>query len=163
MRRLPLSRADSSAEPFGTGVHPCGTPRPIRFRASSRGETYGTLKLDAVVHWSIPVNNLEVGELYGEIVGLDHVGRLATSRMSCFALGGNHILLCERKEPIERRCSRPSCSGFRDIGIPIREPIDYRPTGFFTGRQFFVLDPGGNRIERRDSSWKTGMPMPTYE
>lgn len=32
-----------------------------------------------------------------------------------------------------------------------------------TGRQLFVLDPSGNRIELRDASWKRGMPMPTYE
>jgi catechol 2,3-dioxygenase-like lactoylglutathione lyase family enzyme len=38
----------------------------------------GMLKLDAVVHWSIPVNNLEESEkFYGEILGLEHVGRLA--------------------------------------------------------------------------------------
>lgn len=45
----------------------------------------GLLKLDAVVHWSIPVNDLEEAEkFYGEILGLEHVGRLANSPMSCF-------------------------------------------------------------------------------
>jgi extradiol dioxygenase family protein len=63
----------------------------------------GMLKVDAVLHWSIPVNNLEDAEnFYGEILGLDHGGRFATSRMSCFALGGHNILLCERKKPIVR-------------------------------------------------------------
>lgn len=63
----------------------------------------GMLKLDAVVHWSIPVNNLEEAErFYGEILGLEYAGRLATSRTSCFTLCGHHILLCERKEPIVR-------------------------------------------------------------
>jgi extradiol dioxygenase family protein len=63
----------------------------------------GMLKLDEVVHWSIPVNNLEDSEkFYGEILGLTHVGRLATSRTSCFSLGGHNILLCERKDPIVR-------------------------------------------------------------
>jgi catechol 2,3-dioxygenase-like lactoylglutathione lyase family enzyme len=63
----------------------------------------GMLKLDAMVHWSIPANNLEDSEkFYGEILGLEHVGRLATSRMSCFTLGGHNIILCERKEPIVR-------------------------------------------------------------
>ena len=38
------------------------------------------LKLDAVVHWSIPVNDLEAAEkFYGEILGLEHVGRLANT------------------------------------------------------------------------------------
>jgi len=140
----------------------------------------GMLELDAVVHWSIPGNNLEDAEkFYGDILGLKHVGRLATSRMPCFALGAHNILLCERKEPIVRTPEQDgrlhhafdvrsemfnrACKVFRDVGIPIREPIDYRPTGFFTGRQLFVLDPSGNRIELRDSSWKAGMPTPTYE
>jgi hypothetical protein len=56
-----------------------------------------------------------------------------------------------------------ACKVFRDLGIEIHEPVDYRPGGFFTGRQLFVLDPSGNRIELRDSSWKAGMPTPTYE
>jgi catechol 2,3-dioxygenase-like lactoylglutathione lyase family enzyme len=56
-----------------------------------------------------------------------------------------------------------ACKLFRHLGIKIREPVDYRPGGFFTGRQLFVLDPSGNRIELRDASWKPGMPTPTYE
>lgn len=140
----------------------------------------GMLKLDAVVHWSIPVNNLEDSDkFYGEILGLEHVGRLATSRTSCFTLGGHNILLCERKEPMVRTIQQDgrlhhafdvspemfnkACKVFRDLGITIHEPVDYRPGGFFTGRQLFVLDPSGNRIELRDSSWKAGMPTPTYE
>ena len=35
------------------------------------------------------------------------------------------------------------------LDIKIQEPVDYRPGGFFTGRQLFVLDPSGNRIELR--------------
>ena len=35
----------------------------------------GMLELDAVVHWSIPVNNLEEAEnFYGEILGLEKGG-----------------------------------------------------------------------------------------
>ncbi|HEU4345235.1 MAG TPA: VOC family protein [Candidatus Binatia bacterium] len=140
----------------------------------------GMLKLEGVVHWSIPVNNLEEAEqFYGEILGLEHVGRLVTSRMSCFTVGGHNILLCERKEPLVRTVEQDgrlhhafdvstemfdtACKVFRDAGIKIREPVDYRPTGFFTGRQLFVLDPSGNRIELRDASWKAGMPTPTYD
>jgi extradiol dioxygenase family protein len=140
----------------------------------------GMLKLDAVVHWSIPVNNLEEAEkFYGEILGLEYAGRLATSRQSCFTLGGHNILLCERKDPIVRTSQQDgrlhhafdvgpemfdkACKLFRDLGIRIHEPVDYRSSGFFTGRQLFVLDPSGNRIELRDSSWKEGMLTPTYE
>ena len=63
----------------------------------------GLLKLDAVVHWSIPVNSLEESEkFYGEILGLEHVGRLAHSPMSCFKLGTHNIILCQRKDPLVR-------------------------------------------------------------
>jgi len=149
-------------------------------KGSVEGDIMGMLKLDAVTHWSIPVNNLEDSErFYGEILGLKHVGRLATSRMSCFALGNHNIILCERKEAIIRTARQDgnlhhafdvgpemfnqACKVFREIGIDIHEPVDYRPGGFFTGRQLFVLDPSGNRIELRDASWKAGMPTPTYE
>jgi extradiol dioxygenase family protein len=140
----------------------------------------GMLKLDAVVPWSIPVNNLEDSEkFYGETLGLEPLGRLATSRTSCFSLGGHNILLCERKDPIVRTVEQDgrlhhafdvslemfnkACKVFRDLGIKIHEPIDYRPGGFFIGRQLFVLDPSGNRLELRDSSWKAGMPTPSYD
>lgn len=138
------------------------------------------LKLDAVVHWSIPVNNLEEAEhFYGEILGLEYLGRLATSRQCCYKLGPHNIILCERKDPIYRTIQQDgrlhhafdvspemfveACKLFHRLGIEIHEPGDYRPGGFFTGRQLFVLDPSGNRIELRDASWKPGMPTPTYE
>ena len=138
------------------------------------------LKLDAVVHWSIPVNDLDAAEkFYGEILGLEHVGRLANSPMSCFKLGNHNILLCQRNDPIERTVEQDgrlhhafdvspemfeyACKLFHKLGIKIHEPVDYRPGGFFTGRQLFVLDPSGNRIELRDAGWKKGMPTPTYE
>ena len=58
----------------------------------------GMLKLDAVMHWSIPVNNLEEAEnFYGEILGLEYVGRLASSPQSCFRIGDHNIILCRRR------------------------------------------------------------------
>lgn len=140
----------------------------------------GALKLEAVVHWSIPVNDLAAAEkFYGEILGLEHVGRLAHSPMSCFRLGGHNIILCQRTEPLHRTVDQDgrlhhafdvspemfvrACKLFHEIGICIGEPIEYRPGGFFPGRQLFVLDPSGNRIELRDPSWKAGMPTPSYE
>src|SRR5512138_204811 len=96
----------------------------------------GMLKLDGVVHWSIPVNNLEEAErFYGEILGLEYAGRLATSRQSCFTVGGHNILICERKDPIVRTSQQDgrlhhafdvspemfdkACKLFRDLGIKI--------------------------------------------
>lgn len=53
------------------------------------------LHLNAVVHGSITVNDLdEAGKFYRNILGLEHVGRLANSRMSCFKLGNHNIFLC---------------------------------------------------------------------
>ncbi len=61
------------------------------------------LQVQGVVHWSIPVNNLEESEkFYGEILGLQSKGRLGGSKMSCFKAGSHDILLCERKEPLTR-------------------------------------------------------------
>jgi extradiol dioxygenase family protein len=74
----------------------------------------GMLTLDAVVHWSIPVNNLEEGEkFYSDILGLTHAGRL-TSRLSCFALAAHKILLASRRADRENPgAGRPLASRVR--------------------------------------------------
>ena len=61
------------------------------------------LKVQGVVHWSIPVNNLDESEkFYGDILGREPKGRLGNSNMSCFKAGDHNILLCERKESLTR-------------------------------------------------------------
>ena len=63
----------------------------------------GQLKIEGVTHWSIPVNNLDESEkFYGELLGLKHVGRLGNSGMSCFNVGDNNILLCQRGEKVDK-------------------------------------------------------------
>jgi catechol 2,3-dioxygenase-like lactoylglutathione lyase family enzyme len=43
----------------------------------------GLLKVDNVVHWSIPVNDLEESEqFYRDVLGLTYKGRLGNSCMS---------------------------------------------------------------------------------
>ena len=138
------------------------------------------LKLDGVTHWSIPVNHLEESEkFYGDILGLEPKGRLGNSNMSCFAVGGHSILLCQRKEPLVRSPQQDNrlhhafdaspqmferaCKLFHRIGVKIAEPIVYRERGHFTGRELYFLDPSGNMLELRDANWKSGMPTPTYE
>lgn len=65
------------------------------------------LKLDAVVQWSVPVNELAAAEqFYGDVLGLEQVGRLANSPMSCLKLGNRNILLCQRQERIHRTVER---------------------------------------------------------
>ena len=64
----------------------------------------GLLKIEGVTHWSIPVNSLDESEkFYGDLLGLNPKGRLGNSGMSCFNVGDNYILLCERKRPVEKK------------------------------------------------------------
>ena len=138
------------------------------------------LKVDGVTHWSIPVNDLAESEkFYGEILGLESKGRLGSSNMSCFAVGGHSILLCQRKESLLRTPQQDNrlhqafdvgtqmferaCKLFQEKGIRIAEAIVYRERGHFTGRELYFLDPSGNMLELRDPTWKPGMPTPTYE
>src|ERR1041385_415761 len=140
----------------------------------------GMLKVEGVTPWSIPVNELEAAEkFYGDVLGLESKGRLGGSKMSCFAVGGHSILLCQRKEPISRTPEQDNrlhhsfdinparfadaCKLFGGIGVQIAGPIVYRARGHFTGRELYFLDPSGNLLELRDASWKTGMPTPTFE
>ena len=59
-----------------------------------------TIKIEGVTHWSIPVNDLEESErFYRDILNLEYKGRLPGGSMACFAVAGNNILLCQRREP----------------------------------------------------------------
>ena len=71
----------------------------------------GILKIEGVTHWSIPVNSLDESEkFYGDLLGLNPKGRLGNSGMSCFNVGDNYILLCERKRPVEKNPEEdPGC------------------------------------------------------
>ncbi len=136
------------------------------------------LKVEGVTHWSIPVNNLEESEkFYGDLLGLNPVGRLGNSVMSCFTVGNHNILLCEREQPqklsdVEQRVHHSftvspemfvrACKVFHEKKIPIVE-LTYRAKGYFTGRELYFFDPSGNRLELRDPTWKAGMPQPTFE
>ena len=138
------------------------------------------LKVDNVVHWSIPVNDLEESErFYQDVLGLEYGGRLGNSRMACFTVGAHSILLCQRNDPVVRTPQQDNrlhhsfevspemfdtaCKLFHARGIPIAEPIVYRGQGFFLGREMYFLDPSGNMLELCDPTWKPGMPTPTYE
>jgi len=140
----------------------------------------GILQVEGVVHWSIPVNDLDESEkFYGEVLGLEPKGRLGHSSMSCFAAGGHSILLCQRKEPLVRtpeqdnrlhhafqvspQIFKQACKLFARTGVKIAQPIVYRERGHFTGRELYFLDPSGNLLELCDPTWKAGMPTPTYE
>ena len=139
------------------------------------------LKVQGVIHWSIPVNDLAQSEqFYGEILGLEAKGRLGNSNMSCFMASAEHyILLCQRKESLTRTPQQDNrlhhafmvspemwergCKLFKEKDVKIAEPIVYREKGHFTGRELYFLDPSGNMLELCDPTWKPGMPTPTYE
>lgn len=139
----------------------------------------GQLKIQGVTHWSIPVNNLEESEkFYGEVLGMEALGRLGNSGMSCFKAGDQHILLCRRAENVDKSFVEEqnvhhsftvtpetlvqACKLFAEKKVRI-EQLYYRPKGYFPGRELYFFDPSGNRLELRDPTWKSGMPEPTFD
>ena len=138
----------------------------------------GRFKIEGVTHWSIPVNNLkEAEDFYGDLLGLKPLGRLGNAVVSCYNVGDHNILLCERERPQDKTTAEQrvhhsftvspeafveACKLFHEKKVPIVE-LEYRAKGHFTGRELYIHDPSGNRLEIRDSSWKKGMPEPTFE
>jgi catechol 2,3-dioxygenase-like lactoylglutathione lyase family enzyme len=139
----------------------------------------GVLKIEGITHWSIPVNNLEDSEkFYGDLLGLKPMGRLGNSGMSCFSVGDQNILLCERGQAVDKSFEEDprvhhsftvspetlvqACKVFHERKVRI-DQLYYRGKGFFTGRELYFFDPSGNRLELRDPTWKAGMPEPSYE
>jgi catechol 2,3-dioxygenase-like lactoylglutathione lyase family enzyme len=147
--------------------------------ANQKEVSMGQLKIEGITHWSIPVNNLDEAEkFYGDLLGLNARGRLGNSGMSCFSVGDQNILLCERAPGIDKSHTEEqnvhhsftvspetlvqACKIFQERKVPI-DRLYYRAKGFFTGRELYFFDPSGNRLELRDPTWKAGMPEPTFE
>ena len=139
----------------------------------------GLLKIEGVTHWSIGVNNLEEAEaFYGDFLGLEARGRLGGTRISCFSVGDNNVLLCERDQPLEVPTAEDNkvhhsftvspetltqaCKLFAEKQVVIDELV-YRGKGFFTGRELYFFDSSGNRLELRDPTWQEGMATPSFE
>jgi catechol 2,3-dioxygenase-like lactoylglutathione lyase family enzyme len=139
----------------------------------------GLLQIEGVTHWSIPVNNLDEAEaFYGDLLGLEPLGRLGNSGMSCFNVGDHNILLCERAATVDRSFVEEhnvhhsftvspetlvqACKVFSQRNIRI-DRLYHRNEGYFPGRELYFFDPSGNRLELRDPTWKAGMPEPTFE
>ena len=139
----------------------------------------GLLTIEDVTHWSIPVNNLEESEqFYGDLLGLESLGRLGDSRISCFSVTEHRILLCERTHPVDAKTHSDgpahhaftvspetlvqACKLFQQRQVPIDQLI-YRAKGFFTGQELYFFDPSGNRLELRNPTWSEGMPEPSFE
>ena len=138
----------------------------------------GLLTIEDVTHWSIPVNNLEESEeFYGELLGLESMGRLGNSRISCFKVSEHRILLCERVHPVDAEHSDEpahhaftvspetlvqACKLFHQRQMPI-DKLLYRAKGVFTGQELYFFDPSGNGLELRNPAWTEGMPEPTFD
>ena len=139
----------------------------------------GVLNIEGITHWSIPVNNLDESEkFYGELLGMNARGRLGNSGMSCFSIGDQNILLCQRSSDIDKSFKEEQnvhhsftvspetlvkgCKVFKERKVPI-DQLYYRAKGYFTGRELYFFDPSGNRLELRDPTWKAGMPEPTFD
>ena len=137
------------------------------------------LKIEGITHWSIPVNDLEESEqFYGDLLGLEPLGRLGDSRMSCFNAGGQNILLCERGQHVDKSFVEEknvhhsftvspqtlvqACKLFTERKVPI-DHLYHRKGGYFPGRELYFFDPSGNRLELRDPTWKADMPEPSLE
>src|SRR5512145_354759 len=133
----------------------------------------GTFKIEGVTHWSIPVNNLKDSEdFYGGLLGLKPVGRLSNNVMSCFNVGDQNILLCEREKPQDRTIVEDrvhhsftvsaegfvqACKTLHEKKIPIVE-LEYRATGYYTGRKTYFYDPSRKPLAIPDPSFKKRMP-----
>src|SRR5437899_12770642 len=122
----------------------------------------GLLKIEGVTHWSIPVNDLSESEkFYGDLLGLKPLGRLGNSGMSCFNVGDNNILLCERGPTVDKSFTEDqnvhhsftvspetlvqACKIVSERKIPI-DRLYYRAKVFFTGRELYFFDPSGNGL-----------------
>lgn len=133
-----------------------------------------------LTHWSMPVSDLEASEaFYGEFLGLEMRGRLGSGRATCFRAGDANFIIWETGADID--------SSLQDAGvhyaftvtpevweraifeihekhIPLADhPLVYRKKGTFPGREIYMFDPSGNRVELTDPTWHAGMPEPTLE
>ncbi len=111
-------------------------------------------------------------------MGLEHVGRLGNSRMTCYKVAEHSILLCERKNPVDvakqseeqvhhsftvsHETLAQACKLFLERQVPMDQLV-HRAQGFFTGRELYFFDPSGNKLELRDPTWVVGMPELSIE
>lgn len=128
------------------------------------------IKPRGVVHFSIPVSDLEASKrFYTELLGLTFLRESPAYRMMFLQAGRDYVVLAQSETPI-----RPNAEGSRrvhhafavepaayeaakaylqDKGIVIVDE-EMRSTGTFPGRQFYIHDPDGNVIELSEFSGK---------
>jgi glyoxylase I family protein len=116
-----------------------------------------------VVHFSIPVSDLEVSrKFYTEILGLKLKFKAPGAGMVFLTAGEDHVILCKSETRIQRSAAenRRIHHAFRleagkydeakaflaAKGVEVFEEED-RKKGVFVGRQFYIRDPDGTVIE----------------
>jgi catechol 2,3-dioxygenase-like lactoylglutathione lyase family enzyme len=131
--------------------------------ATDQDRPMSAIKPRGVVHFSIPVSDLEASKaFYTELLGLRFVAFSEPYQMVFMAAGQDHVILCKSETPI-----RPNAEGKRRVhhafavepaayddakaflqenGVAIFDEED-RKSGVFPGRQFYIHDPDRNVIE----------------
>ncbi len=121
------------------------------------------IKPRGVVHFSIPVSDLEASKkFYTELLGLTFLRHSPAFEMMFLSAGKDYINLCKSETPIQpnpeggRRVHHAfavEASAYDDVkeflqknGVEIIDE-ENRTTGSFPGRQFYVHDPDRNVIE----------------
>lgn len=121
------------------------------------------IKPRGVVHFSIPVSDLEASKkFYTELLGLTFVTFSPAYQMIFLTAGKDYLILCKSETPIQ-----PNPEGKRRVhhafavepaaydgakaflqsnGVVIFDE-EHRTTGVFPGRQFYIHDPDRNVIE----------------
>lgn len=116
-----------------------------------------------VVHFSIPVSDLEVSrKFYTEILGLKLKYQAPGAGMVFLTAGEDHVILCKSETRVQRSAAenRRIHHAFKldagkyeeakaflaSQGVEVFEEEDRRK-GVFVGRQFYIRDPDGTVIE----------------
>jgi len=116
-----------------------------------------------VVHFSIPVSDLEVSRrFYTEILGLKFKFEAPAAGMVFLTAGEDHVILCKSEAKIQRspaemrrihHAFRLDADKYEDAksflrlnGVDIFEE-ENRTSGVFVGREFYIRDPDGTVIE----------------
>jgi glyoxylase I family protein len=121
------------------------------------------IKPRGVVHFSIPVSDLEASKkFYTELLGLTFLRESPAYQLIFLSVGRDYVVLAKSDTPI-----RPNAEGGRRVhhafavepdayeaaktylqenGVPIIDE-EIREGGTFPGRQFYIHDPDGNVIE----------------
>ena len=128
------------------------------------------IKPRGVVHFSIPVSDLEASKkFYTEVLGLTFLRFSPAYQIMFLMAGKDYVLLCLSETPInpnpegKRRVHHafavePSAYDGAKIflqknGVEIFDE-ELRATGTFPGRQFYIHDPDNNVIEFSEWSGK---------